>query len=230
MSVQVGQRRHAAPASAAAGACGLAFVGLVVVQNVLRAGAPKNDAPTDDVVRYFADHRPLEWLLVVTFVLGGFALAYYAGGLAKAVADRTPEARDWLVTGLLGVAGIVAIFTAMVACEVGLVVGARDGAIASTVVPTLWTLHNALFALLNLVIAVALLGLSRAAVAARLAGPSFHLIGAAGAVLLAFAAALAPVLAETTSPALVLALVGFIAWLGLLVVTGRRLIAEDHTS
>jgi hypothetical protein len=229
MSVDAGPRRRAA-SSAAAGACGLAFVGLVVAQNVLRAGAPKNDAPTGDVVRYFADHRSLEWFLVVTFVLGGFALAYYAGGLAKAVADRAPEARDWLVAGLLGVAGIVAIFTAMVACEVGLVVGARNGAIASTVVPTLWTLHNALFALINLVIAVALLGLSRAAVAARLAGPSFHLVGAVGAMLLALAAALAPALTETTSPALALALVGFIAWLGLLVVTGRRLIAEEHTS
>lgn len=206
-----------------AGAAGIAFAVIVIAQNALRAGAPANDASTADVVRYFHDHRGLEWFLVVTFVVSGVAIARWTGGLWQVVTARAPEARDWLVTGFLGVVGIVAIFASMVSCEVGLVVASRDASRASTVVPTLWTLHNSLFAILNLLLAIALLGLSRAAVRAGAAPRAFAVISVAGAVLHAIGACFAPALAEKASPAMAFSGVGFVCWLAFLIASGWRM-------
>ncbi len=209
-----------------AGAGGIAFAAIVLAQNALRAGAPANDASPHDVVAYFHDHRALEWALVVTFVASGFALARYCGGVWRAVTGSAPAARDWLVTGLLGVAGIVAIFGSMVACEVAMTVAARH-ATATTTVTTLWALHNALFGLLNLMLAIALLGLSRAAVAAGIAPRAFTTIGAIGAGLHAFGACFAPAIAEKSSPAMVPAALGFLCWLAFLAVSGWRLMHTE---
>ena len=49
---------------------GLVFAGLVVVQNAIRSGFPANDATTEEVMRYYADHRSATIALSVLFPIG----------------------------------------------------------------------------------------------------------------------------------------------------------------
>lgn len=86
-----------------------------------------------------------------------------------------------------------------------------------------WALHNAIFAVLPMFIAIALLGLSRGAVIARVIPAWTGVIGVVGAGLLAVGATLAPETAATTSPLLAVSMVGFAGWLVFLVVAGLRL-------
>lgn len=210
-----------------AGVGGLVFAATIVVQNVLRgAGAPSNQADPAALLAYFTTHRATEWTLVVLFTVGAFGLSLFAGGVLGRSIELDPRTRTWAQSGILGVAGIVAVFSAMVACEVTLLtVAGRPGAAGSQLV-VLWTLHNALFAVLTVSIAVALLGLSRAAATAGVTHRSFGAVGVVGAILLAVNTAMAPLITDTSSPVLAVGLVGFACWVAFVIATGYRLLVD----
>ena len=58
---------------------GLVFAGLVIVQNAIRSGFPMNDASTQDVMRYYTDHRSATIALSVLFPIGLVALTTFLG-------------------------------------------------------------------------------------------------------------------------------------------------------
>ena len=114
--------------SRTAGFGALAFVGVVVLQNVLRgSSAPANGATSDEVLSYYADHRALTFVLVATFVLSGTALAVFLGGaLRRLLASTRP---GWAYTGPhVGALGVMTLFAVMLGCEQALsVVADGDG-------------------------------------------------------------------------------------------------------
>jgi hypothetical protein len=125
---------------------------------------------------------------------------------------------------MLGVAGIVALFSGLVACEVALLTAAGRSDLGTENLAVLWMLHNAIFSVLTLPIGVALLGLSQACARSGLAHPKFKVVGVVGACLLAFNTAAAPLIAATTSPLMAVGLVGFLCWVVFVVVTGYKLV------
>jgi len=208
-----------------AGVGGIVFATTVIVQNVLKgASAPANDANSASIVAYFVQHAPIESLLVVMFTVGGFGLAVFAGGVWARCTDLNPRTHHWAQTGVLGVAGIVALFSALVACEIVLLTAAARADLGMQIVALAWLLHNAIFGVLTLSIAVALLGLSQAAVGSGLIHPSFRLIGVVGACLLAFNTALAPLIVASSSPLMAVGLVGFAGWVAFVIVTSYKLL------
>jgi hypothetical protein len=76
------------------------------------------------------------------------------------------DRRGWAVTGLVGSTCIMSLFAIVVAGEQALSVTAQRSQPNLGAIEGVWTLHNSVFTILDLSIAVALLGLSRAGVAA----------------------------------------------------------------
>ena len=94
---------------------GIAFVAIVVVQNVMRfAIAPANDASAATIIDHFHDNRMLYSALGGSFAVGGVALALF---VAAAWSRLVGTQRTWVQVGVLGAAGIMTLFAAMVACE-----------------------------------------------------------------------------------------------------------------
>ncbi len=204
----------------------LAFAVIVAAQNLIRGSvAPLNNAPLADVVAYYSHHRGLEVTLSVTFVMSGIALAAFLGGMLSLTAGE-PE-RAWAFTGFAGGVGIFVLFSTMVGVEGALVAVAGGQQPSVDAVNALWALHNGVFAVLDLSIAVALVGLSRAAMAAGIAPRVFSWLAPAGAALLAVGAVGSPLLADGSAmPVLFAAVVGFVVWLSFLAATGLRCLSQ----
>lgn len=207
-----------------AGLGAIAFVAVVVLQNIVRGmSAPANDAPTGDVLTHYADHRAVTALLSCTFVLGGIALAVFLGGaMRRLTAGDRP---GWAYTGAIGAIGIMVIFAVLVGTEEALSVVATGSKPDLASMDALWALHNSVFTVLFASIAIALLGLSRAGVAAGITPPVFERLAPVGFVLLSLAAASGPFIAAGDAmPAFGIGAAGFLIWLAFLVTTGRRLV------
>jgi hypothetical protein len=192
------------------GVGGLAFVVVVVVQNLLRASAPPANATASQVASFYATHQTTSSLLAVLFVLSGIGLVTFSAAMADRLAHG--DARRTAILGVIGCIGVVCLFATMLASDLALsrLVGAGirggDGLLA------LWTLHEAAFCVLLFAIAVALAGLSAAATAAGLIGPVWRPVGMAGSLLLALTAALSPQVLDGR-PVLYLGFLGFAIWL-----------------
>jgi hypothetical protein len=207
-----------------AGLGALAFVAVVVIQNLVRGGsAPANDASGAEVLAYYADHRATTFLLVATFVLSGAGLAAFLGGtLRRLLAGSRP---GWAIAGGVGAAGMMALFAVVVGCEQALSVVATGATPDVGSIEALWALHNSAFTLLYLFLGIAVLGLARAGVAAGLTPRAFELLAPAAAGLLAVGAIAGPAIAVGDAmPAFGLAGLGFLVWLAFLITTGLRLV------
>src|SRR5262245_40851753 len=64
---------------------GLVFFGLLLVQNSIRAGFPATDASTEEVMRYYADHRWATIVLAALFPVGVAALVTFLGTVISRV-------------------------------------------------------------------------------------------------------------------------------------------------
>ena len=94
----------------------------------------------------------------------------------------------------------------------------------------IWALHNSIFSILDLSIAIALMGLSKAAVAAGMAPKAFTKLGPVGAALLILGTVAGPAIAAGDATALFAVTgLGFLIWLAFLVVTGIRLVRPGHS-
>jgi len=205
-----------------AGLAGLGFISLVLVQNIIRSAAPNADATAADITKFYNDHRATESLLVVTFVLGAFCLTTFVGGLWARLDHSTVRVRSWARAGALGAAGILALFATMVAMEIAVLV-ATDKAELASAVPVVYLLHNAVFAVNSVFVAVALFGLSRAAVMTGMIRPVIGRIAVPGAALLALSTALAPVTVHHASPLAFVGAIGFVGWIIFVVAASLRL-------
>ena len=208
----------------AAGLGALVFVAVVVLQNVVRGtAAPGAGAAAEEVLRHYAEHRGTTFLLAGTFVVSGFALATFIGAAAGRLLTGTRRA--WAATGLVSATVVLALFSVVVAAEVALSVLASGDDPDLGAVAALWALHNSVFAVNFLAVAIALGGLAKGGVGAGITPVVFDRLAPAGAGLLAVAAVAAPAIAAGEAAALFgLGLLGFLVWLAFLVTTGGRLV------
>ena len=210
-----------------AGVGAIGFAVVVAIQNVVRgSSAPALDASADAVLAHFADHRTLTVALVASFVLTASALAAFLGGSMRRLAAAQP---GWATTGAIGAAGVMALFAVVVGCEQALAVVAAGDDPDLGAIQALWALHNSVFTVLYLFLAIALVGLSRAGVAAGLTPRAFAVAAPVGAALLAIGAAAGPYIANGEAmPAFGVAGLGFLTWLAFLVTTGLRLVRSER--
>ena len=212
-----------------AGAGAVTFAVTVLAQNIIRgASAPANGASTTDVLTHYADHRAITFVLIATYVLSAAGLFVFLGGAMRRLVGSTR--RGWAFTGLFGAASILALFTVVVAAEQALsAVATRGQPNIGGAVEALWTLHNSVFSVLDLSIAAALLGLSRAGIAAGITPRAYRRLGPIGAAMLVVGTLAGPAIAiGDAMPLFGVAGVGFLIWLTFLFTTGVRMIRSNE--
>lgn len=215
------RRAAIAPSHLVGGVGGLVFIATVIVQNVLRASAPGDGASAAQVIQYYATSRTSTMVLAALLPVGAVGLAAFVGTLGSRL--LAPAGRAPAIAGLLGAAGIVAAYSMLVATDVALAAYVHRGASAPAVVSALWVTHNAVFGVLLVAVAVALAGLSAAAVAAGFLAPRWKQVGALGALALAITGGAAPTLVDG-SRIIALGLVGFLTWLGFVATCSMTLV------
>ena len=138
------------------------------------------------------------------------------------------ERRGWALTGFVGATGILALFSVVVGCEQALSVVASGDHPNLGAIEALWALHNSVFTVLLGSLSVALLGLSRAGVAAGITPPVFTRLAPVGSAVLALGCAAGPATAAGEAmPAFGIATLGFLVWLAFLTTTGLRLVRSE---
>jgi hypothetical protein len=217
------QARQAAALGRLAGAGGLVFAAILVADNLIRAGAPGFDAAPAQVSAYFLDHRAAALVPLGLFPAGLLAFFPFAAGVwARA---RHEDSRWWAGVGVLGAAAITALFAIVNITEIVLTAKAAQLASSPAVVQALWTLRAAAFGLDMAAIAVALIGLSRAAAAMRLIPAWLALAAWPAAACLLTAATFTVALADG-GPWLAVALPGFIVWVVFVITASVALLRE----
>lgn len=204
-----------------AGIGGLVFVAALVVQNALRARAPGFGAAPGTVTAYFLHHRAAALIPLGMFPIEMLALFVFAAGVWTSVSRS--EHRSWATMGMLGVTAIATLFAIVNIIEIVLTAKAGGLARFPGVVGALWAVHGAAFGLDLAAIAVALIGLSRAATATGLipARLGAAVLPGAGCLLVAsvFTVAL-----TNGGPWLAIGLVGFFLWLVFMVASSISLL------
>ncbi len=209
------------PSRRIGGIGGIAFVASVVLQNAIRSSTPAMDASTPDVIAFYAGHRGAGVLLALLFPVAAVGIAAFAGGLFPLL--RSSEARGPATAGFIGLGGVVALFATTHATDMALSSYIHRGAPDPGAVALIWTLHNACFAVLLVVLGVALAGMSVAASAAGLVGRRWKEVGGLGGLALLATGAAGPTMLDG-SPIMTLGLVGFLVWLAFLTVTSLALL------
>jgi hypothetical protein len=228
MSTQaaIGQRRRTQPQAPAAsgrmaGAAGLIFAATLVADNLIRASAPGQGASPAQVTAYFADHRVAALVPLGLFAAAAPAFfAFVAAFWARATAEHT---RWWAGTGALGAAFIAAMFGVLTITEIVLTAKAGSLAASPAVTQALWAVHGAAFGLDMAAIAVALLGLSRAAAAMRLI-PSWLALAAWPAAAVLLTASVFTVALVNGGPWVAVGTAGFVVWLVFVVIASISLV------
>ncbi len=200
-----------APSRVVGAVGGLSFVVIVILQNALRGSSmPANDAAAHAVSVFYSNHRATSALLVALFAISALGLAAFTGALIDSVRSR--HARAPLFAGVLGVTGIVALFTMTVAVDVTLSTYVHRGAPSPDVISALWILHGAVFALLQATIGIALIGLTAACTADGLIGVAWKPVGLIAGLCLLVSAGAAPAITEGSN-VIAIGFVGFAVWL-----------------
>jgi hypothetical protein len=213
----------------ATGIGAITFAVTVLAQNVLRgASAPTNDASVTDVLTHYADHRTLTFVLIGSYVLSAIGLFVFLGGAMRRLAGSAR--RGWAFTGLFGAASVLALFTVVVATEQALSgVATRGQPNIGGAIEALWALHNNVFTVLDLSIAAALLGLSRAGIAAGITPRVYGRLAPVGAAMLVVGTLAGPSIAiGDAMPLFGVAGVGFLVWLSFLLATGIKLVRSSE--
>jgi hypothetical protein len=211
----------------AAGCGALTFAVTVIAQNLIRgATAPGNGASPALVLSHFSGHGTISFVLAATYVVGGIGMAVFLGGVLRPLlAGGRP---GWAVTGVVGAVCIMAVFGLVVAAEQALTLAAHLDHPSIGAIQALWVLHNSIFTILDLSIAVALMGLARAATAAAMTPKAFDRLAPLGAAMLLVGTIAGPAIAVGHAMARVAVTgLGFLIWLAFLIVTGLRLVRAD---
>jgi hypothetical protein len=191
-----------------AGVGGLIFALTLVIQNLLRASSPALGADPSKVIDYFEHHRLVVLIPLGLFPLGMVAIVLFVSGIWV----RAHESGHlwWASVGALGVAIIAALFAIVNITEIVLAAKAHEFASSPDVVRALWSVHAAAFGLDLAAIALALVGLSQAALASGLVRRWIAVAALPGAACL-FLAGIFSVSIANGGP-WKFALVGFIIW------------------
>ena len=207
-----------------AGAGAITFAVTVIAQNFIRgASAPAMGASTHEILTHYSGDHPISFVLAATYVLSGLGMAVFLGGALRRLL-RTDRA-GWALTGLAGAVSVMALFAVVVASEQALAVVAQQGNPDPGAIDALWALHNSVFTVLDFSIAIALLGLSRAGVAAGMTPRVFARLAPLGTLLLLVGTLTGPATAAGDTMAFfAITVAGFVIWLSFLIATGVRLV------
>ncbi len=207
------------------GAGGLVFAAILVAQNIVRASAPTFDAQPAKVTAYFLHHRVAALIPLGLFPVG--MLAFFAFAAAIWTNADGKESRWWASVGALGATAIAALFAVVNITEIVLTAKAARLAASPDVIQALWALHAAAFGLDLAAIAVALIGLSRAAASIGLI-PQWTAVAALPGAVFLFVAAVFTVALTNGGPWVALGLVGFVIWIVFVVTAGVSLLRGRH--
>jgi hypothetical protein len=174
------------------------------------------------VIEFYAANRTSTMVLAALLPLGAAGLAAFVGALGSRL--LAPDTRAAGMAGMLGVAGIFATYSMLVATDVGLAGYVHRGAADAGVVSALWVTHNTVFGVLLVGIAVALAGLSAAAAAAGVVARFWKQVGTLGALALAVTGAATPAMVDG-SAIIALGLAGFLVWI-VFVATGSIMLVR----
>jgi hypothetical protein len=209
------------PLGRVSGAGGLLFVLLLLVDNVIRAGAPAFGASGGLVTAYIQDHRFAMMLPIALFPLGMVGLFAFATGMWS-LAREDERALWWAQAGVLAVAAIAALFALVNLVEAAMVASAPQLASSPAIVAALWAVDGAAFGLNLASIGIALLSLSRAARTRGLIPGWLAALALPGAGCLLLASVFATGIAEGAAW-LFVGLVGFLVWALFVLVSGVAL-------
>ena len=165
---------------------------------------------------------------MATYVVSAVGLFTFLGGAMRRLVGSAR--RGWAYTGLFGTTTVLALFTVVVAAEQALSGVARRGQPdIGGAVEALWTLHNSVFTALDVSLAAALLGLSRAGIAAGITPKVFRRLAPVGAAMLVVGTLAGPAIAiGDAMPLFGVAGLGFLVWLAFLFTTGVRMIRSSE--
>ena len=204
------------------GLAGVAFGLSVVLQNVWLGASgidPGVDAGAAVIVSKFAENATAHGVLAAWV---GVNLVLMALFLAAAHTRLRAAEPAWSMLGTIGGVLLMALFALVSVPRVALALGAADMEGEPALVDALWHMHTAVFAYAGIMLGIALLGFSLAAVGAGLVPRWFRVVGPIGAfAIIGFSV---PVqVSASGSPATMVGGIGFLAWLLFLVVFGLRL-------
>ncbi|MEU4441724.1 hypothetical protein AB0K14_29340 [Actinosynnema sp. NPDC050801] len=211
-----------------AGFAGLGFASLIVLANAIMVptGPPRTGAGTADVVAYFSGNQatvglssaltPTAWALSTLFAAGVV--------VATRQSDRD-RGEAWSLVGFAGVLLQNGTFAAVIALRLALPPTTRT---APDATGALWSLHDTLFTLNGVFLAMALVGLSISGRHANLI-PRWHAtLGHLAATLLFTSATLTPLITAAPGPLGLLGLGGWLLWVAWIVVYATTLIRRPH--
>lgn len=207
------------------GAAAIAFVLLVVTENVLFAltGSLAYDARIQDVLTYYASNR-----LTVAIVAGLVALylplllAFLAG--LRSLGDRHGgKGTTWSYLALAAGATLAATFVLVNVLQIGLVMAASRLAEPTPEFEIVWQLHAAAFGMTLPALGTVSIGTALAAHASRLTPVWQLMLGLAGGSML-LAASVGNMIIAEGSALIFVGLLGFTVWLFCLLAIGIRLV------
>ena len=208
-----------------AGLAGLGFAVWVAAQNIWIGAAgldPDPDASAPKILEKVVEHQDTYGLRVAMVPIGMVLLLVFLGGAWARLRNGAPL---WARVGILGGVLVAGLFPLVNVPVTALSIGGERFADDPVLVDALWDMHLATFAFTGVVLGVALLGLSLAAVAAGLVPAWFRIVGPIGAAVLVVSSVPVKAAAEG-SPATMAGIVGFLVWLVFLAVLGTRMWRE----
>jgi hypothetical protein len=207
------------------GAAAIAVAVLVVMENALFAatGALAYDAPIEEVLAYYAANRDSVAIVSGLVALYLPLLLVFVAGLHGLVQRRGGAGADWSRLALAAGATLSAIFVLVNVLQIGLVLSAGGLAEPTPAFELVWQAHAAAFALALPTIGITFVGAALAAHASGLTPAWQRLLGLVGGSLLLAAGVGALAIADG-SALIFVGLLGFVAWLVWLLVTGVRLV------
>jgi len=206
------------------GLAGLGFVATVLTVNIIQGavGQPMAGASKSEMLAFYADNRGVLDLVTGAAPLAWITLILFAAGVVAALRPHERLSGDtWSLAGFGGVVMQSAIFPGVVATQAALASGVSDDSAWA-----LWQVHNGLFTLNAMSLAIVLVSFSIGGSRSGLISGWQKKVGLVAAALLAVAAVLTPLTLDG-SPVGLLGFGGFLLWLVFIASTSLRLLRGD---
>jgi len=215
-----------------AGFTGLAFALIVACVNVIvgSMSPPPYDARAAEITSFFTNNGGTHAIMAGLIPFAVVSLFLFLASSFPTLCKTSSEAAFWTRVGAVGLVLVEVMFLTRFLFELVLITNIENLAGEPAVIETLWWLQGAAMIFNGLALAVALLGLSRAA---RLGGliPAWQELLGLGAALAFFIVAVSSVASLEGSPIGLLGLAAFVSWLVWLALTSLRLLRSgDETA
>ena len=211
----------------AGGLAGIGFGLVVLTVNIIlgSAGQPFAGAPKQEVLDFFATSESVVRLGSAFAPLAWICLGVFAAGVAAATRRASVARADgWALVGLVGAAMQNSLFAVVVACQLVLV----NGDLSTDVAWGVWELHNAVFLLNALSLAVIMFSLSIAGLRSGLIRAWHGRLGLVAAGVMAIAAVTSPWAADGGALAMP-GFAGFLMWLVWMITYSLVLVREPRS-